>query len=88
MDGAARLSWPSVPAREIIRQLNDDNQWKVTANCSRSAAFGKRVITLCVYAASWHVLLYMHPVCPPITKSLIRAYINMIVISSFYFLIN
>lgn len=71
-------------AREIIRQLNDDNQWKVTANCSRSAAFGKRVITLYVYAASWHVLLYMHPVCPPITKSLTHA-LTSVVISSFIF---
>lgn len=65
-------------AREIIRQLNDDNQWKVTVNCSRFAAFGKRVITLYVYATPWHFTRV-----PPITKSLVRTYISTAVIPTF-----
>lgn len=60
MNDAARLSWSSARAREIIRQLNDDNQWKVTANCSRFAAFEKRVITLYVYATYVVACITLH----------------------------
>jgi len=36
-----------IRAREIMRQLNDDNQWKVTANCSRIRKTCYYIIRIC-----------------------------------------